>query len=88
MSLREYILRQQAHTRDSMETTRLQTLPLLNVHSEDIITVKDFFGGTAGDMTEEEINSLEKLRNDVAKDKDIDTDPVDKQLHEAKAKLQ
>ena len=38
MSLREYILRRQAHTRDNMQTVRLQTLPFVNTQTEDTIT--------------------------------------------------
>lgn len=88
MSLREYILRRQAHTRETMETVRLETLPLVNSWTEDTITLKDFYGGKKS-MDEEDIEALEALKNDVQEntDEEINFDPVDKRLQQAKSRM-
>ena len=87
MSLREYILRRQAHTRDHMETIRLQTLPLLNAWSEEAITMKDFMGQPAKKLSDGEADAVKALRYDIDQntDRDIDWTHVDEQLTPADA---
>jgi len=82
MSLREYILRRQAHTRDHMDTVRLQTLPLLNAWSEETITAEDFFGAPSAEMSADDRQALKALRYDIEQsaDRDIDWSLVDQQL--------
>lgn len=53
MSLREYILRRQARLRDTVETIKLETIPVLNALSGDTITVEDFFRGAPGRSSDE-----------------------------------
>lgn len=87
MSLREYILRRQAHTRGQMDTIRLQTLPILNAWSEDTITMDDFLGHSSADMSPNEMDAVKALRYDVEQstDRDIDWSHVDAQLNDADA---
>lgn len=83
MSLREYILRRQAHTRDSMDTLKLETLPLLNAWTEDSITLRKFFDSTPGEMSDEDRQALKALRYDVEQQTDLvdDWSLVDQQLN-------
>jgi hypothetical protein len=85
MSLREYLLRRQAHTRDWMETVRLQTLPLLNAWSKDTITMDDFMGQVPEKLSEEKMDAVKALRYDVEQhtDHNIDWSHVDQQLTDA-----
>lgn len=71
-----------------METVRLETLPLVNSWTEDTITLKDFYGGKKS-MDEEDIEALEALKNDVQEntDEEINFDPVDKRLQQAKSRM-
>jgi len=75
MSLREYLLRRQAHTRDTMETVRLETLPILNAWAEDTVTMDDFFGGAQA-MTEQDKEELRAFADDVAEMEDEDGEPL------------
>lgn len=71
MSLREYILRRQASMRDTIETIRLETLPVVNALSEDTITVDDFFGGAATGRDKDELKSFRnaiEARTDLVDD--------------------
>jgi len=83
MSLREYILRRQGHMRDTLETLRLETLPVVNAWSEDEITAKDFFGGTA--KTERDEEKLKAFRYEVATETGLvdDWSLVDPELDDA-----
>jgi len=86
MSLREYILRRQGHTRDRIETLRLETLPLVNAWTEDEITLSDFFGTTPQQMSDEDRQALKALRYDVEQSGAFDIDDfslVDEQLTNA-----
>jgi len=87
MGLREYILRRQAHTREQMDTIRLQTLPVLNAWAEDPITMEDFLGHSAHEMSGSEADAVKALRYDIEQntDRDIDWTHVDQQLAEADA---
>lgn len=60
MSLREYVLRRQASLRDTVETIRTQTLPVVNALSEDRIEIGDFFRGgkTRAQRDEEELKAF------------------------------
>lgn len=83
MSLREYILRRQAHTRDHMETLKLETLPLLNAWTEDSVTLKDFFDSSSAQMNEDDRQALKALRYDVEHSDAFDIEDfslVDEQL--------
>ena len=82
MSLREYILRRQAHTRGQMDTIRLQTLPVLNAWTEEPITMDDFLGRPSAEMTGSEADAVKALRYDIEQhaDRDIDWTHVDNQL--------
>lgn len=79
MSLREYVLRRQGQMRDTIETLRLETLPLLNAWSEDTITLQDFFGPRG--MSEEDKEELRSLRDRIDETGEIDDwSLVDEQL--------
>jgi len=83
MSLREYVLRQQAHTRSNMETLRLETLPVVNAWVEDDVKVEDFFGNAA--TTEQDREELREFTDDLKDSefgKDLDWSLVDEQLNE------
>jgi len=83
MSLREYLLRRQAHTREWMQTVRLETLPVLNAWTEDTVTMTDFFGYSASEMDADDRQALKALRYDVEQqsERDIDWTLVDQQLN-------
>lgn len=71
MSLREYILRRQASMRDTIETIRLETLPIVNALSEDTLTVDDFFGAGSSPSDQEELKSFRnavEARTDLVDD--------------------
>lgn len=70
MSLREYVLRRQGHMRDSLETLRLETLPIVNAWTEDEITARDFFAG-GSPRTERDEEKLRAWRYDVATQTDL-----------------
>lgn len=84
MSLREYVLRRQAHIRDYMETIRLKTLPLLNAWTEEAITAEDFFDTEPAQMSEDDRQALKALRYDVEQQVDEidDFSLVDEQLQQ------
>lgn len=83
MTLREYILRRQGHMRDSLETLRLETLPIVNAWSNDEITARDFFGGAPKTQRDEE--KLKAFRYEVATKTDLidDWSLVDPELEDA-----
>jgi hypothetical protein len=71
MSLREYILRRQASMRDTLETIRLETLPVVNALSEDTITVSDFFETGSAKADPDELKSFRnaiEARTDLVDD--------------------
>jgi hypothetical protein len=70
MSLREYILRRQASLRDTVETIRVETLPVVNALAEDEIALADFFGGTAPRSQRDE-EELKAFRWEVDQHTDI-----------------
>ena len=69
MSLREYILRRQATMRSTVETLRLETLPIVNTQTEDDVRASDFFGG--GPDRERDDEELKAFRYDVATKTDL-----------------
>jgi len=85
MSLREYVLRRQARLRDTVETIRLETLPVVNALSEDTIEVADFFGEGRSSRDEEELKAFRyevEARTDLVDDwglvdPDLNTDQND-----------
>jgi hypothetical protein len=85
MSLREYVLRRQASTRDTMKTVRLEVLPILNAWTESTVDLDDFFSSGPTPPKEKDIQSLKALRYDLEQsaDRDIDFTPVDRQLTNA-----
>jgi hypothetical protein len=85
MSLREYILRRQAHTRDYMQTLRLETLPILNAWSKEAITLQDFMRRRSTEMDGEDRQALKALRYDIEQHTDIvdDWTLIDEQLANA-----
>lgn len=70
MSLREYILRRQATLRDTVETIRVETLPIANGLTEDPLDVGDFFAGGPS-RTERDEEELKAFRYEVSKQTDI-----------------
>jgi hypothetical protein len=70
MSLREYILRRQASLRDTVETIRVETLPVVNALAEDEIALADFFVGTAPRAQRDE-EELKAFRWEVDQHTDI-----------------
>lgn len=84
MSLQEYILRRQGHMRDTLETLRLETLPIVNAWAEDEITARDFFNG-GSKPTERDEEKLKAFRYEIATETEIvdDWSLVDPDLQEA-----
>jgi hypothetical protein len=83
MSLREYILRRQATLRDTVQTIRIETLPVVNALAEDTVDVGDFFAGSAS-RTDRDEEELKAFRYEVSKQTDLVddwslVDPIDKQ---------
>jgi hypothetical protein len=70
MSLREYILRRQATLRDTVQTIRIETLPVVNALSEDTVDVGDFFAGSAS-RTDRDEEELKAFRYEVSKQTDL-----------------
>lgn len=84
MSLREYILRRQGHMRDTLETLRLETLPLVNAWSEEEVTAERFFDADPK-ATERDEEKLKAFRYEIATETDIvdDWSLVDPELDDA-----
>lgn len=70
MSLREYLLRRQASLKDTIQTIRLETLPVVNALSEDRITVSDFFE-QGGPQEPQDSEQVKAFRNTVAARTDL-----------------
>lgn len=84
MSLREYVLRRQGQMRSTLETLRLETLPLVNCWSEDNITAHDFFD-TSPERSARDEEKLKAFRYEIATETDLidDWSLVDPELDDA-----
>jgi len=89
MSLREYILRRQATLRDTVETIRIKTVPVVNALTEDTVGVGDFFAQSASRTGRDE-EELKAFRYEVSKQTDLVddwslVDPLDEQPEQPNA---